>query len=212
VVRIRDVGRVELGGEDYNWSSKLNGKPTATLVVSQLANANGLDIKKAVLGVMARAERNFPPDLEWSIVYDTTIFIEESTREVIRTLMEAIALVFLVVFIFLQSWRSTLIPIIAVPVSLIGTFAFMAIAGFSINQLTLLGLVLAVALVVDDAIIVVENVERKLEEGATNLVVPSPSVERHERFDSPNSQKYFQWIPAGVYPREGGGGPDIRGP
>ncbi len=170
VVRIRDVGRVELGGEDYNWSTKLNGKPTATLVVSQLANANGLDIKKAVLDVMARAERNFPPDLEWSIVYDTTIFIEESTREVILTLLEAIALVFLVVFVFLQSWRSTLIPIIAVPVSLIGTFAFMAIAGFSINQLTLLGLVLAVALVVDDAIIVVENVERKLEEGATNLV------------------------------------------
>ena len=170
VVRISDVGGVEMGGEDYNWSTRLNGKPTATLVVSQLATANGLDIKKAVLEVLARAEKSFPPDLEWSIVYDTTVFIEESTREVIHTLIEAIVLVLVVVFIFLQSWRSTLIPVIAVPVSLIGTFAFMAVAGFSINQLTLLGLVLAVALVVDDAIIVVENVERKLEEGATDLI------------------------------------------
>jgi len=169
VIRIKDIGRVELGGEDYSWATKLNGKPTATVVVSQLANANGLEIKKAVVDTMARLERSFPPDLEWSIAYDTTVFIEESTREVIHTLIEAIALVFLVVFLFLQSWRSTLVPIIAVPVSLIGTFVFMAAAGFSINQLTLLGLVLAVALVVDDAIIVVENVERKLEEGETDL-------------------------------------------
>jgi HAE1 family hydrophobic/amphiphilic exporter-1 len=169
VIRIKDIGRVELGGEDYGWATKLNGKPTATVVVSQLANANGLDIKESVVETMTRLERSFPPDLEWSIAYDTTVFIEESTREVIHTLIEAIALVFVVVFIFLQSWRSTLIPIIAVPVSLIGTFAFMAIAGFSINQLTLLGLVLAVALVVDDAIIVVENVERKLDEGETDL-------------------------------------------
>ena len=170
VVRVRDIGRVELGGEEYDWATKLNGKPTATLVVSQLANANGLDIKKAVLETMARLEKSFPPDLKWSIAYDTTVFIEESTREVIITLLEAVALVFLVVFVFLQSWRSTLIPVIAVPVSLIGTFAFMAAAGFSINLLTLLGLVLAVALVVDDAIVVVENVERKLEEGETDLV------------------------------------------
>ena len=170
VVRVRDIGRVELGGEEYDWATRLNGKPTATLVVSQLANANGLDIKKVVLETMARLEKSFPPDLKWSIAYDTTVFIEESTREVIITLLEAVALVFLVVFVFLQSWRSTLIPVIAVPVSLIGTFAFMAAAGFSINLLTLLGLVLAVALVVDDAIVVVENVERKLEEGETDLV------------------------------------------
>nr|NIS39596.1 MMPL family transporter [Desulfuromonadales bacterium] len=169
VIRIKDIGRVELGGEDYGWATKLNGNPTATVVVSQLANANGLDIKKAVVETMKRLERSFPPDVEWSIVYDTTVFIEESTREVIHTLVEAVLLVFIVVFVFLQSWRSTLIPIIAVPVSLIGTFAFMAMAGFSINQLTLLGLVLAVALVVDDAIIVVENVERKLEEGEKDL-------------------------------------------
>ena len=169
IIRIKDIGRVELGGEDYGWATKLNGKPTATVVVSQLANANGLDIKKAVVATMERLEQSFPPDLEWSIACDTTVFIEESTREVIHTLIEAILLVFVVVFIFLQSWRSTLIPIIAVPVSLIGTFAFMAVAGFSINQLTLLGLVLAVALVVDDAIIVVENVERKLDEGEKDL-------------------------------------------
>jgi len=169
VIRVKDIGRVELGGEDYSWDTKLNGKPTATVVVSQLANANGLDIKKAVVETMDRLERSFPEDVEWSIAYDTTVFIEESTREVVHTLIEAIALVFLVVFLFLQSWRSTLVPIIAVPVSLIGTFVFMAVAGFSINQLTLLGLVLAVALVVDDAIIVVENVERKLEEGEKDL-------------------------------------------
>ncbi len=169
VIRIKDIGRVEMGGEDYGWSTRLNGKPTASVVISQLASANGLQIKQAVLETMARLERSFPPDMQWSINYDTTVFIEESTREVIHTLIEAIALVFVVVYIFLQSWRSTLIPIIAVPVSLIGTFAFMAIAGFSINQLTLLGLVLAVALVVDDAIIVVENVERKLEEGERDL-------------------------------------------
>ncbi len=169
VIRIKDIGRVEMGGEDYGWSTQLNGKPTATVVVSQLANANGLDIKKAVVETMARLERNFPDDVKWSTAYDTSVFIEESTREVVVTLIEAIVLVMIVVFIFLQSWRSTLIPVVAVPVSLIGTFIFMAAAGFSINQLTLLGLILAVALVVDDAIIVVENVERKLEEGATDL-------------------------------------------
>lgn len=169
VVRLKDVSRVEMGAEEYDWDTQLNGKPTATVVVSQLANANGLDIKKSVVDTMTRLEKSFPPDLEWSIAYDTTVFIEESTREVIITLFEAVILVFIVVFAFLQSWRSTLIPCIAVPVSLIGTFAFMAAFDFSINQLTLLGLVLAVALVVDDAIVVVENVERKLDEGATDL-------------------------------------------
>ena len=170
VVRVKDIARVELGAEEYDWDSKLNGKATATLGVFQLANANGLDIKKSVVDTMNRLEKSFPPDLKYSIAYDTTVFIEESTREVIVTLIEAVVLVFIVVFVFLQSWRSTLIPCIAVPVSLIGTFAFMAAFGFSINQLTLLGLVLAVALVVDDAIVVVENVERKLEEGETDLI------------------------------------------
>ncbi len=169
VVRLRDIGRVEFGAEEYDWGTQLNGKPTATLVVSQLANANGLKIKQAIVAAMERLERNFPDDLTWAIVYDTTVFIEDSIREVIITLLEAVLLVFLVVYVFLQNWRSTLIPCIAVPVSLIGTFIFMAAFGFSINLLSLLGLVLAVALVVDDAIVVVENVNRKLDEGATDL-------------------------------------------
>ncbi len=169
VVRIKDVARVELGGEEYDWATKLDGKPTATVFISQLANANGLQIKKTVEQTMERLSRHFPDDLEWSMRYDTTTFITESMHEVIVTLLQAVALVILVVFVFLQDFRATLIPVIAVPVSLIGTFAFMAALGFSINTLSLLGMVLAVALVVDDAIVVVENVMRKLEEGGTDL-------------------------------------------
>ena len=169
VVRIKDVGRVELGAEEYDWDTRFNGEPTAFLVISQLANANGLDIAKSVRETMTRLAKNFPEDMAWSINYDTTVFIKDSVHEVIVTLFEAVALVILVVFIFLQDWRATLIPVIAVPVSLIGTFVFMAALGFSINILSLLGLVLAVALVVDDAIVVVENVMRKLDEGATDI-------------------------------------------
>jgi len=169
VVHIKDVGRVELGAEEYTWDVKVNGKPAAFLMISQLANANGLDIKKAAVATMERLAKEFPEDLEWSIKYDTTTFISSSVHEVIKTLIEAVLLVILVVFIFLQSLRATLIPVIAVPVSLIGTLAFMLAFGFSINMLTLLGLVLAVALVVDDAIVVVENVMRKLEGGEKDV-------------------------------------------
>ncbi len=169
VVRIKDVGRVELGAEEYDWDAELNGKPTSFQIISQLATANGLDIANSVRETMNRLARDFPEDVEWSINYDTTVFIKDSVHEVIVTLFEAVALVIFVVFIFLQDWRATLIPVIAVPVSLIGTFIFMAALGFSINILSLLGLVLAVALVVDDAIVVVENVMRKLDEGATDI-------------------------------------------
>jgi HAE1 family hydrophobic/amphiphilic exporter-1 len=165
VVRIRDVARVDLGSEEYDWDTNIDGKPTATLVVFQLADANGLQIKAAISETMDRLAKNFPPDMQWIIRYDTTEFITESIKEVIVTLLEAIVLVVLVVFIFLQNFRAVLIPTIAVPVSLIGAFAFMKIFGFSINSLSMLGMVLAVALVVDDAIVVVENVMRKLEEG-----------------------------------------------
>ena len=165
VVHIRDVARVELGSEEYDWDTKLDGKPTATLIVFQLADANGLQIKTAVSETMGRLAKNFPQDMQWVMRYDTTEFITESIKEVIVTLLEAVALVVLVVFIFLQNFRAVLIPTIAVPVSLIGTFAFMKMFGFSVNSLSMLGMVLAVALVVDDAIVVVENVMRKLEEG-----------------------------------------------
>jgi len=162
VVRIRDVARVELGAEEYDWDTKLSGKPTATIVVFQLAVANGLQIKAAVTKTMNKLAKHFPDDMKWVMRYDTTLFITESIKEVIVTLLEAVALVVLVVFIFLQNFRAVLIPTIAVPVSLIGAFAFMKIFGFSINSLSMLGMVLAVALVVDDAIVVVENVMRKL--------------------------------------------------
>jgi hydrophobe/amphiphile efflux-1 (HAE1) family protein len=169
VVRIKDVARVELGGEEYDWATQLNGKPAATIAVFQLANANGLEIAAAVKKTMASLAQHFPDDMKWTVVYDTTEFVKESIREVVVTLLQAVALVFVVVFLFLQNFRSTLIPTIAVPVSLVGTFAFMTLLGFSINTLSLLGLVLAVALVVDDAIVVVENVMRRLEEGATDV-------------------------------------------
>ncbi|HEX5078326.1 MAG TPA: multidrug efflux RND transporter permease subunit [Geminicoccaceae bacterium] len=169
VVRIKDVGRVELGADDYSWSTTSNNQPTGNLGVFQLADANGLEIAKEVEATMRRLEQHFPEDLEWTIIYDTTMFVRASITEVIKTMLQAVGLVLLVIFIFLQNWRSTLIPTIAVPVSLIGAFAAMAAFGFTINTLSLLGLVVAVALVVDDAIVVVENVNRRLDEGGKDL-------------------------------------------
>lgn len=176
VVRVKDVARVELGAEDYTWSTSLNDKDAATIVLYQLANANSIDIADQARAAMDDLAKHFPDDLEWVIHYDTTRFIKESTREVLITLFEAIALVILVVFIFLQNFRSTLIPTIAIPVSLIATFIFMLAFGFSINTLTLLGLVIAVALVVDDAIVVVENVNRHLENEKGNVNVDMQKV------------------------------------
>ena len=169
VVRIKDVARVDLGAEEYDWSTTLSGKPTATVVVFQLADGNGLEIAKEVEATMTRLARHFPEDMTWLINYDTTRFVRASIREVITTLLQAVGLVLLVIFVFLQNLRSTLIPTIAVPVSLVGAFAGMAAFGFTINTISLLALVVAVALVVDDAIVVVENVNRRLDEGGRNL-------------------------------------------
>ena len=169
VVRVKDVARVELGAEDYSNSSTFNGQPTATLVLYQWAGANTLKISNEVKALMENLSKNFPDDLTYDIAYDTSMFVRESIREVIITLFQAIGLVVFVVLLFLQTWRATLIPLIAIPVSLIGTFAIMQLFGFSINTLSLLGLVLAVGLVVDDAIVVVENVQRRLQAGAKNL-------------------------------------------
>jgi hydrophobe/amphiphile efflux-1 (HAE1) family protein len=163
IVRVKDVATVQLGSDEYNWSSLLNGKPAATLAVFQLADANGLQLEADVIAVMKELEKHFPEDLEWSMPYNTATFVRDSVHEVVSTLLLAIGLVFLVVFVFLQSWRTTLIPLLTIPVSLIGTFAIMAAFGFSINTLSLLGMVLAVGLVVDDAIVVVENCMRKLQ-------------------------------------------------
>ena len=169
VVRIKDVGRVELGAEDYSSSANLSGKATAAVGVFQLPNANSIQLYNATKKTMDNLAKYFPEDMEYTIAYNTTTFVKASMREIVVTLLVAILLVFLVVYIFLQSVRTTLIPILTVPVSLIGTFAIMMVMGFSINTLSLLGLVLAVGLVVDDAIVVVENVQRQLQEGEKDL-------------------------------------------
>ena len=169
VVRIRDIARVELGAENYETTGYLSGKPAATIPIYQLSDANALSIVEAVRHEMTRLSKSFPPDLEFRIAYDTTKYVEENITEVEHTLLEAFALVLVVVFVFLQGFRATLIPLIAIPVSLIATFGLMAAFGFSINTLTLMGLVLAIGLVVDDAIIVVENVEKHLDHGLAPL-------------------------------------------
>ena len=164
VVRLRDVARIELGARSYAAMAQLNGRDTAFLVIYQLPDANALDVAARVRDEMARLAASFPDGLTYTILFDSTRFIDESIREVVQTLFEAIALVVLVVFLFLQSLRATLIPAIAIPVSLIGTFAFMAVMGYSVNLITLFGLVLAIGIVVDDAIVVIENVDRLMHE------------------------------------------------
>jgi hydrophobe/amphiphile efflux-1 (HAE1) family protein len=169
VVRIRDIARVELGSENYEMSGVLNGQPAATIPLYQLSDANALDIVVRVRAEMEGLSASFPPDLEYRIAYDTTKYVRQNISEVEHTLAEAFALVLVVVFLFIQGFRATIIPLIAIPVSLVGTFALMAAFGFSINTLTLCGLVLAIGLVVDDAIIVVENVEKQLDDGLPPL-------------------------------------------
>ena len=169
VVRLSDIGRVELGSENYEQGGYLSGKPAAAIPIYQYSSANALSIVKQVKTEMDRLAKNFPPGLEYTIAFDTTKYVEENISEVRQTLLEAFVLVLLVVFVFLQGFRATVIPMIAIPVALIGTFALMAAFGFSINTLTLAGLVLAIGLVVDDAIIVVENVEKFLERGMAPL-------------------------------------------
>ncbi|HML95967.1 MAG TPA: efflux RND transporter permease subunit [Thermodesulfobacteriota bacterium] len=164
VVRIRDVARVELGAVTYSQDSKLDNRTAIGIGIYQLPGANALDIDKQIRATMEQLKENFPSGVDYSIVYDTTAFVKASIEEVLMTLFEAFVLVFIVVFIFLQNFRATLIPAITIPVSLIGTFALINAFGFSINTLTLFGLVLAIGLVVDDAIVVVENVSRLLEE------------------------------------------------
>jgi len=163
IVHLRDIARVELAATDYSRSTRLNGVPTANIGVYQLPDANALDVAKEVRKVMQQLAPTFPPGIHYSIPFDTTLFVSESVREVIKTLLEAGLLVLLVVFIFLESWRATLIPMLAVPVSLVGTFSAFVALGFSINTLTLFALVLAIGLVVDDAIVVVEAVTEIME-------------------------------------------------
>ncbi len=164
LVRVRDVGRVELGAETYSSNLRFIGLEASGMGVQLLPTANALDVYQGVMEEMARLERNFPPGLEWRLAFDNVGVVRESIKEVLITLAEAIALVILVMFLFLQNWRSTIIPAITIPVSLIGTFAFVKLFGFSINTLTLFGIVLATGIVVDDAIVVIENIERHMSE------------------------------------------------
>ena len=163
VIRLRDVARVELGAADYSVNGFLNGKPTVGLVVSQLPGSNALSTARAVRSELAEAEKSFPPGVAYRIPYDPTQYIAASIEAVEHTLFEALILVALVVLFFLQSWRAALIPILAIPVSLVGSFATLAAFGFSLNNLSLFGMVLAIGIVVDDAIVVVENIERLME-------------------------------------------------
>ena len=165
ITRLRDVARVELGAEDYTLRSLLDGKPAVAVAVLQAPGSNAIEIANNVRSTMDMLQQAMPAGVKYEIVYDTTKFVRASIEKVIDTLLEAIALVVLVVILFLQTWRASIIPLIAVPVSIIGTFAVMYVFGFSINALSLFGLVLAIGIVVDDAIVVVENVERNIENG-----------------------------------------------
>src|SRR2546425_347178 len=165
IVRMTDVARVELGAQKYNQIGRLNGNPAAIIAIYQLPGSNAIDTMNRAKQLMEDLKKRFPQDLDYTISLDTTLAVTAGIDEIVKTLFEALALVIIVVFIFLQNWRATLIPLLAVPVSLIGTFAIFPLLGFSINTLSLFGLVLAIGLVVDDAIVVVEAVEHHIEQG-----------------------------------------------
>jgi multidrug efflux pump len=165
VTRLRDVARIEMGASDYALRSLLNNTQAVAIAVFQAPNSNAIEIANQVRGVMDEAKETMPEGVDYQIVYDTTQFVRASINAVVHTLFEAVALVVLVVVLFLQTWRASIIPLLAVPVSIVGTFAMLYLFGFSINALSLFGLVLAIGIVVDDAIVVVENVERNIERG-----------------------------------------------
>src|SRR5690606_23961827 len=158
VLRLKDIARIELGAQSYDAFNTLDGRPTIGTAVFLQSGANALDVAEAVKARMAELKRGFPEGLDYVIPFDTTRYVSSSIDEVVKTIIEAAVLVVLVVFVFLQSWRATVIPMVAVPVSLIGTFAGLWLFGFSINTLTLFAMVLAIGIVVDDAIVVLENV------------------------------------------------------
>src|SRR5271155_1374349 len=167
IVRVRDLARIELGAQDYSWKGRFNGKPSAVISVYQLPGSNAVAAAAGVRKLMADAKLRFPQDMDYAVGLDTTRAVTEGIKEIVLTLVIALALVIFVVYVFLQGWRATLIPLLAVPVSLVGTFMVFPLFGFSVNTLSLFGLVLAIGLVVDDAIVVVEGVERHIEDGLT---------------------------------------------
>src|SRR2546426_4599358 len=168
IVRVKDVARVEMGAQDYTVTSHLNGNPSALVAVYQLPGSNAVQAAEGVKKLLAEQKHRLPQGIDYTVTLDTTRAVSEGIKEIVQTLLIAIVLVIMVVYIFLQGWRATLIPLLAVPVSLVGTFVLFPLFGFSINTLSLFGLVLAIGLVVDDAIVVVEAVERHIEEGMSS--------------------------------------------
>ena len=168
LVRVKDVGHAELGAEDYGSDLQFNGHEAVGIGITQLSNANALEVDRKAIAELNRLAKRFPPGMTYQLAFDTTDAVGESIRDVLSTLGEAILLVILVIFLFLEDWRSTIIPSVTIPVSLIGTFAFVKLLGFSVNTLTLFGITLATGLVVDDAIVVIENIERHIQEGETD--------------------------------------------
>jgi HAE1 family hydrophobic/amphiphilic exporter-1 len=168
LVRLKDVGRAELGAESYSSDLQFNGHDAVGLGITQLSTANALEVDRLALATLDRLSERFPPGMKYQNAFDTTEAVGESIHEVLTTLGEAITLVILVIFVFLEDWRITIIPAVTIPVSLVGTFAFVKLLGFSINTLTLFGITLATGLVVDDAIVVIENIERHIQEGETD--------------------------------------------
>ncbi len=176
VTRVRDIGRVELGAQSYALRSLLNNKDAVAIPIFQASGSNAIQISDDVRATMAELAKGFPEGLTYDIVYDPTVFVRGSIEAVVKTLLEAILLVVLVVVLFLQTWRASIIPLVAVPVSLVGTFAFMHMLGFSLNALSLFGLVLAIGIVVDDAIVVVENVERNIADGLSPMAATQKAM------------------------------------
>ena len=177
ITRVKDVARVELGAKSYNRVSTFNGQPSTSIAIYQLPGANALDLAANVRKKMEELSQGFPEGLEYAIPFDTTLFVTASIAEVYTTLYIAVLLVIMVIFIFLQDWRATIVPCAAIPVSLIGTFAMMAVFGFSINMLTLFGIILAIGIVVDDAIVVVENTARHLDDGLSAKEAATKAME-----------------------------------
>jgi HAE1 family hydrophobic/amphiphilic exporter-1 len=165
IVRLKDVGHAELGAEDYGSNLQFNGHDSVGIGITQLSTANALEVDRRAIEELERLSQRFPPGMKYELAFDTTDAVSESIKDVLSTLLEAIGLVILVIFVFLEDWRSTIIPSVTIPVSLIGTFAFVKLLGFSVNTLTLFGITLATGLVVDDAIVVIENIERHISEG-----------------------------------------------
>lgn len=176
ISRLKDVARVELGASSYALRSMLDNQEAAAIPVFQASGSNAIQISNDVRSKMAELSQSFPEGLEYNIVYDPTVFVRGSIQAVVKTLLEAVLLVVLVVVLFLQTWRASIIPLVAVPVSLVGTFAFMHLLGFSLNALSLFGLVLAIGIVVDDAIVVVENVERNIDEGLSPIAATEKAM------------------------------------